>query len=303
MRLKHILVPTDFGDAAGCAETLAAELGTRFGARVTLLNVWAIPTFPSYAAKLHWPTEALEDAARAAMGPALARLRERLPNGEGIIDTGAPWDRIVETAKERAVDLIVIGTHGRRGVPRFLLGSVAEKVVRRSPVPVLTVGSETRVASFKKILVPVDTGPASDAAVEQAVVLAGALGAGVTVLHVYEAPILVYPGAGYVPIHDVSLALETSARAAVDAVVHRLAGRVSQVTGLVRQGSAWRNINDVALEIGADLIVLGTHGRRGVPRALIGSVAEKVVRTSPLPVLTVHALDAEPPMAIEIHAP
>jgi nucleotide-binding universal stress UspA family protein len=303
MRLNHILVPTDFGDAAERAEALAAELGTRFGATVTLLNVWAIPSFPSYAAELRWPTEALEDAARAAMAPALARLRERHPKSEGIIAAGAPWDRIVRTAKERAIDLIVLGTHGRRGVSRFLLGSVAEKVVRRSPVPVLTVGSETGVAPFKKVLVPVDAGPASDAAVEHAAALAGAFGAEVTVLHVYEAPIPVYPGAPYVPIHDVSLALETSARAAVDAVVHRLAGRASQVTGLVRQGSAWRNINDVALEIGADLIVLGTHGRRGVTRALIGSVAEKVVRTSPLPVLTVHALDLEQPMAIHSHAP
>ncbi len=299
MRLKHLLVPTDFGESSQRAEDLAAELASKFDAKVTLLHVWSIPTFPSYAAELHWPTEEIEAAARAGVSEALARLKEKHANSEAVLAAGAAWERIAETATQQDVDMIVIGTHGRRGLPRFLLGSVAEKVVRLSPVPVLTVGSESGVTPIRKILLPVDMGPASDAAIEETAALARAFSAEVTVLHVYEAPIP-YPGVPYVPIHDLSLALEKSARGAVEVVVQRLAGRVPRVSGLVRQGSAWRNINEVAQETGADLVVVGTHGRRGVPRALIGSVAEKVVRTSPVPVLTVHAPDAATPMTAEV---
>jgi nucleotide-binding universal stress UspA family protein len=73
---------------------------------------------------------------------------------------------------------------------------------------------------------------------------------------------------------DITLELEKSARLGVDTVVHQLRGRVPHVAGLVRPGTPWREINDVAREIGADLVIVGTHGRRGVPRALLGSVAE-----------------------------
>jgi nucleotide-binding universal stress UspA family protein len=146
------------------------------------------------------------------------------------------------------------------------------------------------MSSIRKILVPTDFGPASEAALGQAVDLALALGAELTLLHVYESPVsFAYPGAPSIPLDDISSSLRESAEKGVRALVARTTERVAKVTGLVRQGSAWRNINDVAHEIGADLIVIGTHGRRGVPRALIGSVAEKLVRTSHVPVLTVHA--------------
>jgi nucleotide-binding universal stress UspA family protein len=302
MRLKHLLAPTDFGESSQRAEDLAAELAAKFEAKLTLLHVWSVPA-PTYAEALTWPITEIEAAARDALARANARLKEKHAKCESVLAAGIAWDRILETAKQREVDMIVIGTHGRRGLPRFLLGSVAEKVVRLSPVPVLTVGSESGVTPIRKILLPVDLGPASEAAIEETAALASAFGAEVTVLHVYEAPIHVYPGVPYVPIYDTSLALEKSARGAVDVVVHQLAGRVARVTGLVRQGSAWRNINEVAQELGADLIVLGTHGRRGVPRAFIGSVAEKVVRTSPVPVLTVHAPDSATPMPTDVPAP
>ncbi len=145
---------------------------------------------------------------------------------------------------------------------------------------------------IKKILVPIDFGPASDAAVEEAVMLASSLGAELAILHVYKVPVFAYPGAPYIAFEDISISLEKTARAGVDTVVHQISKRVPRVSGLIRHGSAWLLINDVAQEIGADLVVLGTHGRRGVPRMLLGSVAEKVVRTSPVPVLTVHAAEA-----------
>lgn len=143
MRLEHVLVPTDFGASSERAEALAAELAARFDAKLTILHVWAVPV-PSYAEGLAWPLDGIEAAAREALARVLERVKAKHPKTDGRLVTGVAWDRILEAAKEGDVDLIVMGTHGRRGLPRALLGSVAEKVVRLSPVPVLTVGAEAR---------------------------------------------------------------------------------------------------------------------------------------------------------------
>jgi nucleotide-binding universal stress UspA family protein len=119
---------------------LAVELATTLDAKITLLHVWSIPT-PAYAEALSWPIDDIEKGAKEALDHAFMRLREKHPNAEAVLESGVAWDCIVELAKERGVDMIAMGTHGRRGVPRWFLGSVAEKVVRLSPVPVLTVGA------------------------------------------------------------------------------------------------------------------------------------------------------------------
>jgi nucleotide-binding universal stress UspA family protein len=141
MRLKHILLPTDFGESSASAESLAVDLASTFGAKLTLLHVWSVPT-PGYAEALSWPIDGIEAPARDALERAHANLKQKHPETDAILTAGIAWDRIIELAKERGVDMMVIGTHGRRGLPRFMLGSVAEKVVRLSPVPVLTVRAE-----------------------------------------------------------------------------------------------------------------------------------------------------------------
>lgn len=141
---RHILVPTDFGDASTRAREIALELARRFDARVTLLHVWAVPS-AAYAEGLAWPTEDLEAAAQRALDAELAAAVKVYPSTQARLRVGVAWDRILESAKELGADLIVMGTHGRRGISRLVLGSVAEKLVRTSPVPVLTVGAEPEV--------------------------------------------------------------------------------------------------------------------------------------------------------------
>ncbi|MBX3234166.1 MAG: universal stress protein [Labilithrix sp.] len=141
MRLSHILVPIDFGPASDRACALAAEIAPKLESKITLLHVWSMP-LPAYAEGIVFPFDAMEAAARSKLEQARARVKERLPNVEIALSMGVAWDRIVETAKEHDVDMIVMGTHGRHGAPRWLLGSVAEKVVRLSPVPVLTVHAD-----------------------------------------------------------------------------------------------------------------------------------------------------------------
>lgn len=135
---KHILVPTDFGEVATHAADVACELAVKFGAKVTLFHVWTIP-IPVYAEGIAVPIDLVQSAAREALDAELARVRAKVTDARGFLVSGAPASSIVEAIGEHGCDLVVIGTHGRRGLPRVLLGSVAEKVVRASPVPVLSV--------------------------------------------------------------------------------------------------------------------------------------------------------------------
>jgi nucleotide-binding universal stress UspA family protein len=141
MRLNHILVPTDFGDASRAAEDAAVHLAEKFDADITLLHAWSVPT-PAYAEGLVWPLDEIEAAARKTLADTCARVTKKHTKTKMVLVAGVAWECIVEAAKQRGVDLIVMGTHGRRGVSRLFLGSIAEKVVRLSPVPVLTVGPE-----------------------------------------------------------------------------------------------------------------------------------------------------------------
>jgi nucleotide-binding universal stress UspA family protein len=132
---KHILVPTDFGEVSMHAADVACELAERFGARLTLFHVWSIP-IPVYAEGIAVPIDLVRQAADEALEQELARVRKKIPAARGLVISGAPASGIVEAD---GCDLVVIGTHGRRGLSRAILGSVAEKVVRTSPVPVLSV--------------------------------------------------------------------------------------------------------------------------------------------------------------------
>ncbi len=135
---ENILVPTDFGDASRRAEEVAGDLASFFGARITLLHVWTLPT-SAYAESIRLPLDRIELEAGLALEDAAGRLRAKHEQVRKLLLPGEPWRRIVEAAHDGEHDLVVIGTHGRQGVPRLFLGSVAEKVVRMSEIPVLTV--------------------------------------------------------------------------------------------------------------------------------------------------------------------
>jgi nucleotide-binding universal stress UspA family protein len=135
--IRHVLVCTDFGSAAEHALDIALPIARAFDAKLTLFHVWSVPT-PIYAEALSWPTEELEDAARRSLEELRNAVVTKHPRTTAALDAGEPWQRILAYVKEHAVDLVVVGTQGRRGLPRLVLGSVAEKLVRLSPVPVLT---------------------------------------------------------------------------------------------------------------------------------------------------------------------
>ena len=138
---RHILVPTDFGKHAQRAIDLAVELSQKFDASLTLLHAYEVPTY-AYAAMSLAPVDLLssvEEAAQQDFEAAVVALRARAPGAKGILRRGIPWEVILAAIDETHGDLVVMGTHGHRGIAHILLGSVAEKIVRLSPIPVLTV--------------------------------------------------------------------------------------------------------------------------------------------------------------------
>jgi len=136
----NILVATDFGKPAACAVQLAASLAEAFGAKLTLLFVFSLPPTMGLMGG-PFPIEQLQDRARKALDVETARLAQRVPTATGVIRAGSPWEEILQEANELGADLIVLGTHGRRGLPRALIGSVAERVLRMASIPVLTVAA------------------------------------------------------------------------------------------------------------------------------------------------------------------
>jgi nucleotide-binding universal stress UspA family protein len=147
-------------------------------------------------------------------------------------------------------------------------------------------------AKIRHVLVAHDFSETAQHALSLALDLAESLGAKVTVVHVYELPVYGFPE-GPAMTSDFAGEIETAARDVLKGVVARARRKTVDIDAVLRQGAAWSEIDETAKEVGADLIVIGTRGRRGIARALLGSVAEKVVRTAPCPVLTVHAPDAE----------
>ena len=142
---------------------------------------------------------------------------------------------------------------------------------------------------FSNILVPFDFGEPSERALEVAIDLAKQNGAHVTLLHVFDVPPS-YAGMGMSPV-DLLTPMWAAGKKQLEDTLERVKATCSSVTEQTARGVPWREILSAIEQLRPDLVVMGTHGRSGIPRAVLGSVAEKIVRLSPVPVLTVRARD------------
>jgi len=267
---ETILVPTDGSDVAGVAATHAVDLAERFGADIHALYV-----------REDEADEAGELATAAVAEPAAAAGIETTT---AVVDADATVHRaILAYADESGADCIVMSTHGRTGLDRFVLGSVAERTLRESPVPVVTVHEDTTVGGdLDTILVPTDGSDCAEAAAAHAVDLAVATGAALHIVHVVDLGVLPTDESGAVLDE-----LQQAGQRALESVIDRAeAADVSTIQASVLSGTPYRAIVDYAESEGIDLVVMGTHGRTGFDRYLLGSVTERVVRLSTQPVLT-----------------
>lgn len=134
----HILAPLDLGETTADTLATALTLARQLEADLTLLYVFDIHPF-FYGPGLYVPADDLRASATTCLDETLEKARAVHPRVNAVFTDGISWPEILKVAKQSGADLIVMGTHGRRGLPRLLLGSVAEKVIRGSPIPVLTV--------------------------------------------------------------------------------------------------------------------------------------------------------------------
>ncbi|MGQ4555570.1 universal stress protein [Halobellus sp. GM3] len=279
--IRRILVPVDGSESADSALDHAITLAGALDAEVHLVAV-----VDPYGLSTVTERREVEDELEAVVASAAERVREAGVSVETAVEAGFPHKEILRAVAERSIDMIAMGTHGRRGLDRYVLGSVAEKVVRLSPVPVLTarVGA-TGERPYREIVVPTDGSDAAAPAERLGVDLAGRFDA---VVHALS----VVPDRRF-RTSETDSAYEEAAQSAVDRVGECGARIGVETDGAVEHGVPHRAILDHCEAAGADLVVLGTHGRTGVERFVLGSVAEKVVRLSETPVLVVPASGAE----------
>lgn len=290
LSIERILWPTDFSTEAAHAFPYAAALASWHEAEIHVLNVadevsenglGMAKEFPVSEGTLANLLDVGGQPPRPINLEALSFVQERL-EGE------APADGIIGYAEEQDVDLVVVGTRGRRGLQRLLIGSVSEEVIRDAPCPVLTVRGSEHVApawAVRNILVPIDFSEASEGALRHAKELALTYGAQLTLLHAVEE--VVYPSAyGLEPIDLPGPEVVERVENSLAQLVHREIGYEHVVIDAT-VGYAPSVILDRAERDDVDLIVIATHGRTGLERVLLGSVTERVVRQAAAPVFTV----------------
>ena len=298
MNIRRILYPTDFSGCATQALDHAIFLAKEYDAELHMLNAVTLHADDPANADLHFPDggellqRSMELSAEQMAGLLTDEHRENLRVVEAQVRGFAPGPLILEYAGEHDIDLIVMGTHGRRGPARLFMGSVATEVLRHSECPVLTLRDTEpprEVEAVEKILVPIDFSEHSLAALATGNDLALRYRASLQLLHVVEIqtyPTLYGPVATVFDINSVkSVSLE-----AMDRAMGQLPGTVrADYDKYVLGGRAATEIATFANEQGSDMIVISTHGLSGLERLLTGSTTEQVVRAADCPVFTVKA--------------
>ncbi len=275
LSFEHILAPVDFCETSGHALRTAARLAQQVGCRLTALYV-----SESFGPDQHSAQEDHLERFAAEWIPEHVDACERL-----AVSGGAPAYVAVDWARDNQVDLLVCGTHGRSGVRRVLLGSVAATMVRLAPCPVwVERGRSSTPPMSGELLVATDFSPMAAAATRLAVAIAARFSLGLQLVHVLRRP-------------DPAFACEAALDAAYDQVVDaarlhldglgELAG--PPVRKACLSGDPTERIVELARSEACSLIICGRRGRSGWRQLLVGSVAAKLTRLAPCPVLTVPA--------------
>jgi nucleotide-binding universal stress UspA family protein len=291
---RRILVATDFSPTAENAHSTAVKLARWLGSELHVLHVRVLLDDPhledEQKSELQRMIERTDDAKQEALGgrPGSDDIDVRTHLIRGL----SASEVIVETCSDLHCDLIVMGTHGRRGLSHLLLGSVAEKVLRTAPVPVLTVRPDAPVPGDRihHILAPHDFSRHSEDALQIAAAWARALESSVTLLHVVEP--VVYPEFYAVDLlpEEMIGRLKSRSEEALKKTAASIFGDL-QCSTEVRVGRAGDTITHLARPETCDLVVMGTRGLSAIEHLLLGSVAETVLRRGQLPLLAVRGND------------
>lgn len=286
MSFTRILCATDFSPGSRTALRVATEMAIQNDAELVIAHAWNLPP-AVFAGEYVFHDDVVREMAGDAQRGLDELVRDAAAAGakkvSGALLNGAPWAEIESLLEKRAFDLCVVGTHGRTGLSRILLGSVAEKVIRHSPCSVLVVRADGDVKPFMHVLVPTDFSESSRHALDLAAELVEPDGT-ITLLHVIEVPV---GYSGEILLTGFAQDLDEEAATALQAEAARVAQKTSAAV-TVRSRIGYPGVQTIAAledDRGVDLVIMGSHGRTGIKRALLGSVAEKVARHAPCSVL------------------
>ena len=297
LQLQKILFPTDFSKCAEQALAQAVFLAEKYGAEIHVLHVITIfedqPSVVSNEiAETKEMVRKLEDIAEKQLNKL---LDSHSSNDIKIITeikrglSAAP--AILEYVSDKQTDLIVMGTHGRRGLGHLLLGSAAEEVVRLAPCPVFTIRElkEPKPAmQVNNILVPIDFSNHSEKALAYASEIAQSYNAQLQLLHIIEETMHpAFSVTGKSSIFDLVPGIKDDSRKRAEKILKEFVSDKVKSKVFIQGGRAANDIIKFAKENSTDLIVIATHGLTGLEHMLLGSVTEKVVRMAHCPVFTV----------------
>ena len=299
IEFKQVICPVDFSESSVRALAYATALARWYDAHLTVLHV--VPTFEPMQVRgdLGDPVRVVTPMPREQVLAEMSRslnLAAVSPRATPIAEAGDPQVTIIDQAISTKADLIVMGTHGRRGFKRLLLGSVTEAILREAPCPVLTVpphahAGVSEAVTFKRILCPIDFSPSSLQALGFAVDLARQADGRVTLLHVIEWVAEEEPRAStHFNVPEYRRFMVEDAQERLRSLVAEESRTWVEIDDVVAFGRAYREILRAAETKPADLIVMGAQGRGGIGLALFGSTTQQIVRGSTCPVLTVRGL-------------
>jgi nucleotide-binding universal stress UspA family protein len=293
VKIERIVCPVDFSDYSTKAYDYAYSLARHYGAKLIVEHVVQPLTvaYPYYG----FPESTAYDVYGSIASDAEQRLKElvhaRSWDGlqpEWVVQKGLAADAILGFAETQSASLIVMGTHGRRGLDRVTMGSVAERVLRKSQCPVLVVRKPahdfvdpkdlTDPVHLHKILLCTDFSDYSLRALDYAFSLAMEYNAELTLLHVLE------------NVHsstDLGSAV-AEAKQCLDNSVPKDAANWCKFKSVVRIGKPYQEIVQLALEMECDLVILGVRGRNALNLVLFGSTSHRVIQLGSCPVLAVH---------------
>jgi nucleotide-binding universal stress UspA family protein len=290
MKFKTVLVAKDFSECSERALETGIQLARKTGADLHVVYVHILHDDPFIPAVTDDHLEKVEEALRTTVGET-AGVRVT----QSVLRDVAAAPAIVHYAGQNDIDVIVVGTHGRRGFRHAFLGSVAEEVVRTAPCAVLTVHQGDRETALMpgpemEVLLPLDFSSRAAETIPVAREIAESMRARLRILHVVEETMHpAFYNAGAFSIYDLQPDIEERALENLTDLYARSAGPVVPVVFDVIIGHAVTEIVSAAFDHEAGMIVMSTHGLRGLAHFFMGSVAERVVRLATCPVLTLRS--------------
>lgn len=295
----NVLCPVDFSKNSELALDYALSLAVQHSARVCVMHVLpdvlADPDVYPYLSEPVLPSGESRERALEQLGAFVHRALAKDVPVDVALEQGDVVETVVEKASKIPADLVVLGTHGRRGLARLLMGSVTERVLRHATPPVLSISPHASAppsvgVPFRNVLCPIDFSPSSMQALELALSLVGEEGT-VTLLHVVE--FYVDKAGGEAIAFDLDSVRQAQTKRALEqleeAVGHDVRSRTKLETVTLDVGAPYKEILRVAERDETDAIVMGVMGRSAADLFFFGSTTNHVVRTAHCPVLTVRA--------------